>query len=358
MPIPKSIPEVTFNQAMEAMLGGAKANIPILLIGDPGVGKTALTTLVAEKLGLPLVTVLGSTLDPTDIGGALVVRKDKKGVDRVPLEIIRQACEKPVLLFLDEISCAPPVVQASLLRLILERVAGDTKLHPETIVFGACNPPEQAPGGFELSAPLIGRVTMLYLRPSHEEVTNFFMGYGQDGTELRNQAVDFASICSQAADLLQIDIPKAAVTGSIPWGAPRSWERAIKARAAAVEAQLSDTTLHCLTAGAVGEEVATSYSAILKLRNKLPSVEEILKAPDKAKVPDAKKEQIAAIGLMPRIAKQNSWAAWVYAERLAPEIGVACVRLLMGSQDSPINLPFAKEGVSARVNMTHKIKAV
>ena len=55
------------------------------------------------------------------------------------------------LLFLDELSTAPPAVQAALLRVVLERVVGDLTLPDEVAVVAAANPPDQAADGWDLS---------------------------------------------------------------------------------------------------------------------------------------------------------------------------------------------------------------
>lgn len=153
------IARVNFAQAQDALLVAALSNTPALLIGDPGVGKTALAAIIASIIAKPLIVLVGATLDPTDVGGALVVRPD--GVERVPLAILRRACQEPCVVFLDELSASPLPVQAAMLRVINERYVGDEKLHPETWVMAATNPPEQAPGGFDLSAPLMGRLCVV-----------------------------------------------------------------------------------------------------------------------------------------------------------------------------------------------------
>lgn len=57
----------------------------------------------------------------------------------------------------DEISTAPPAVQAALLRVVLERVVGDLELPDGVAVIAAANPPEQAAGGWDLSATISRR---------------------------------------------------------------------------------------------------------------------------------------------------------------------------------------------------------
>lgn len=354
MAIDAAIPKVTFNQARTAILAGLEANIGTMLIGDPGVGKSALMGLVAKQLKTPLAVVIGSTMDPTDLGGLPVVRVDGKGIDRIPLELIQQLCDAPGLLFLDEIACAPPAVQAAMLRGILERVFGDRKLHPETRVVGATNPPEQSPGGSELSAPLMGRLAVFHLRPSHNEVQDFFDDLEDEALPgLREEAVEFAATLRVQADLLEIDIPEKAVTGNQPWGAPRAWERALRVRAALGG---NDKVMrHLVTASNVGNPQATAYEAIMDLRKFLPSIDECLKDPKGVKVPEDKRRQIGAVGLIARVAERDKWAAMVVASRLCAELRAAAGKMLMkrsgATEDGHADSPHRKDGALARLEI-------
>lgn len=327
MPTHQSVPRVTMAMAKDAIMAALEANVPVMLIGDPGVGKSALANDIASALGTYLGTLIGSTCDPTDVGGLPVLRADGKGVDRIPLQVIRKLCDEPGILFIDEVGTAPPAVQAALLRGILERVFGDYKLHPQSRVLAATNPPEQSPGGSELSAPLIGRVMLLHLRPSADEVLDYFDELGADGSRLREEATDFSVTCRVQPDLLEIDIPEAAVSGNTPWGAPRAWERAVRARAALPEGS-SRRLIQAVTAGSVGGPLATSFDAIQEIRKFLPSTEEIINDPAGTKVPDDKRHQIGAVGLVARVAERDKWAGYIYANRLIPELRAACGKLL------------------------------
>jgi MoxR-like ATPase len=354
MAIDSAIPRVTFTQARTAIMAGLEANIGTMLIGDPGVGKSALMSMIAKQLDTQLATIIGSTMDPTDLGGLPVIRVDGKGIDRIPLELIQNLCERPGLLFLDEIACAPPAVQAAMLRGILERVFGDRRLHPETRVVGATNPPEQSPGGSELSAPLMGRLAVFHLRPAHQEVQDFFDDL-EDASlpRLRDEATEFAATLRVQADLLEIDIPEAAVTGNKPWGAPRAWERALRVRAALPG---TDRNMrHLVTAANVGQTQATAYEAIMDLRKHLPTIEECIAQPDKVVIPTDARKQIGAVGLIARVAERDKWAALVVANRLLPELRAASGKMLMKrsglNEEGHNQSPHRKAGALARLEI-------
>lgn len=361
MPIHPSVPKVNMSQAHDAIVAALEANVGCMLIGDPGVGKSALARDVSTSLGTNLGTLIGSTLDPTDVGGLPVVRVDGKGIDRIPLTLIQRLCRSPGILFLDEIACAPPAVQAAMLRLILERVAGDEELHPDTRVIAATNPPEQSPGGSDLSAPLIGRVMLLHLRPTHDEVINYFEDVlGGTPGRLANEALDFAATARCAGELLEIDIPESAVSGNVPWGAPRAWERVVRLKAV-LEDKTPKGVVRAAVAGNVGLPLATTYSAILDLRGNLPSIDEICRDPEGARMPEDKKHQIGAVGLIARVAERDMWAGYIYANRLGAELRAACGKMLgkkKGQQPGDIeqnNSPHRKKGALARLDILKSI---
>lgn len=96
MPIDANVEKVSFQGAKELVVAALSCDQPVMLIGDPGVGKSALAALVAKDLGLPLETLIGSTLDATDVGGLPTV-SDKHGVRRYPLPAVKAACAAPRL---------------------------------------------------------------------------------------------------------------------------------------------------------------------------------------------------------------------------------------------------------------------
>jgi len=128
--------------AKKALFFSVKADQPVNLIGPPGIGKSAIVSDVSAELKLPFEPLILSLCDPTDIGGFPVTSSGK--VDRLPLGVIKRACNEGVMLFLDELSCAAPAVQGAAMRLVYERWAGDIKLHPDTRIVAAMNPPDQA----------------------------------------------------------------------------------------------------------------------------------------------------------------------------------------------------------------------
>lgn len=129
--------------------------IPALLWGNPGEGKSSFVESL-HRDGFPIVTLIASIHDPTDFSG-LPVHRDGK-VRFAPPEWAFAFDETGQgVLFLDELTTAPPSVQAALLRVILERKVGFRDLPKGVRVVAAANPPDIVSGGWELSPPLRNR---------------------------------------------------------------------------------------------------------------------------------------------------------------------------------------------------------
>src|SRR5256714_7431605 len=159
----------TGNPAVEALGIAVSARVPVLLWGAPGTGKTSAVRAMAKAIGWPCETVIAAIREPSDFAGLPVVTAGDVHM-APPRWAQRLAAAGHGLLFLDEISTAPPAVQAALLRVVLERVVGDLELPDEVTVGAAANPPEQAADGWDLAAPLAHRVCHLDWRLEAQRV--------------------------------------------------------------------------------------------------------------------------------------------------------------------------------------------
>jgi MoxR-like ATPase len=144
------------NPAVEALGVAVAARVPVLLWGAPGTGKTSAIRAMAGAMDLPCETVIASIREPSDFAGLPIVVGGE--VRFAPPAWARRLAEAGRgVLFLDELSTAPPAVQAALLRVVLERAVGDLTLPDEVAVVAAANPPEQAADGWDRCCPTGGR---------------------------------------------------------------------------------------------------------------------------------------------------------------------------------------------------------
>ena len=133
--------------------------IPVLLWGKPGVGKSSFVESLQNER-LKVLTLIASIHDPTDFSG-LPVHHEGKVKYAVPEWVDAFRGFDAAVLFLDELSTAPPAVQASLLRVVLERKVGFHELPEHVRIIAAANPPDLMVGGWDLSPPLRNRFVHL-----------------------------------------------------------------------------------------------------------------------------------------------------------------------------------------------------
>ncbi len=146
---------------VDALAVAVQAGEPLLVWGRPGVGKSARVEAVAAALERPCITVIGSLREASDFAG-LPIRTEDGVRFAPPTWALAAAAEPNTVLFLDELTSAPPGVQAAMLRLVLDRRIGDLALPDGVAIVAAANPPDLAADGFDLSAPLANRFCHLH----------------------------------------------------------------------------------------------------------------------------------------------------------------------------------------------------
>lgn len=312
---------------LQALTLAVSADLPVLLWGEPGIGKTAALHQLAESLSLPLTTVIASVHEPSDFSGLPVLGADPEvhGVPMAPPDwAVRLVRAGHGLLFLDELSTAPPAVQAALLRLVLERRVGALRLPPGVRIVAAANPRSSASDGWELTAPLANRFVHLQWTYDHDVVVRGLGGTWPraalprlDPDRLRD-AVAFArrAVCTllAARPALVHQLPRNEARRGGPWPSPRSWEMTLRLIAFATAAGTSRDVLSMLVRGTVGDGPGLELLASLD-RMDLPDPEALLADPASAVLPErGDLRQTVLDGVVEAVRKrpdQSRWdAAW------------------------------------------------
>ncbi|WP_190219623.1 AAA family ATPase [Streptomyces griseosporeus] len=360
---------------LEALTLAVAADLPVLLWGEPGIGKTAALTQLAEELQLPLTTVIASVHEPSDFAGLPVVGDDPatQGVPMAPPDwAVRLVRAGRGLLFLDELSTAPPAVQAALLRLVLERRVGALELPPGVRIVAAANPRSSAADGWELSAPLANRFVHLRWAHDHEVVVRGLGGTWPRATlprldpERLAEAVDLAR--RAVTGLLAV---RPALVHRLPgndtqrggaWPSPRSWEATVRLIAFATAAGSSRDVLSLLVRGAVGDGPGLELLAALD-RMDLPDPEDLLADPAGAELPErgdlrqaALDGVVAAVRARPDRARWDAaWALLVRAlETGAPDLVVVPATTLASLRREDWDVPPAIERLAGVVNLSQR----
>ncbi len=156
---------MNFNDTLKSVELVIETNEVPLIVGESGIGKTALAKTLAKQREWSLVVIDGNLLKEGEIGGLPTVEeytiKDEHGrvvskkatiyaihtklreIDNLILE------GKDVLLFIDEINRCEHSVQQELMNLILNREINGYKLHDKVKILAAMNPSSKYGSDFD-----------------------------------------------------------------------------------------------------------------------------------------------------------------------------------------------------------------
>jgi len=316
---------------------------PVLLWGGPGTGKSSAVKALAKATNRHCEVVIASIREPSDFAGLPVVTD---GTVRFapPSWAQNLAASRSGMLFLDELSTAPPAVQAALLRVVLERTVGDLHLPSDISVVAAANPPDQAADGWDLSAPLANRFCHLdWATDAATVAEGLTAGFspptlpelGSDWAhgERRSRA-DVATFLSLRPSLLSMPPTERSSAGRA-WPSPRSWEMAARLLGASRSAGANFEVQTTLVSGCVGVGAGLEFMGWLADLD-LPDPEVMLANPEQCELPARGDRLWAALtAVASAVAADNSpcrWAAgWQIlgrAAETAPDVGALAARIL------------------------------
>ena len=344
--------------AIEALAVAVAARVPVVLWGAPGTGKTSVVHALADALDLPAETVIASIREPSDFAGLPVVAHHD-GVARVdfapPGWARRLAVSGKGILFFDEISTAPPAVQAALLRVVLERTVGDLALPEGVAVVAAANPPEQAASGWELSAPLANRFCHLDWVVEGRFVAEGLSGgwpsppvrpLGSDWQRRIDVARSWVGSFIRVRPTLAVAVPEDAARAGKAWPSPRTWDMAARLLAASEAAEADDLVRSLLVRGAVGQGPGVELLTWLAEAD-LPDPEVVLLSPDTFVLPERGDRAFAALSSIAAAVAaeptperwQRGWVVFGRAADTVLDIAAAASRALVRCRPPGVPVP-------------------
>jgi hypothetical protein len=280
------------------------ADVPVILWGPPGIGKTSYVYGLAKALGTVCEVVIASLREPSDFLGLPVL--DGETVKMAPPAWARRLADVGEgLLVFDEITTAPPAVQAALLRVVLERVVGDLPLPRKVRVLAIANPAEEA-AGWDLSLPLANRFLHIKAEGLGTEAWTkglisgwktevSYLGSIHEAGGATLQAKSEISGFLNARSELMLKKPTDKDKEKEAWPSPRTWEMASKVLALAYSAGAPASVEVQLMMGAIGVGAAREFMSWKKTLD-LPDPAVVLKDPRKFKVPKRADITFAALG--------------------------------------------------------------
>jgi len=348
----------------EKVLGIAlTVDVPVLLWGEPGIGKTSIIKALAQRLGLVVETVIAALHDPSDFLGLPMLLPDREQTAFLPPEWFRRLEESGRgVLFLDEISTAPPAVQAACLRLVLERSIGARTLPSGIRVVAAANPASMAAGGFELSPPMANRFCHIqWQAPKAEDwAGGLIQGFPapeipvpQDWEQFLPLARSLVGGFILSRPQLLLQVPQDPEQLGRAWPSPRSWEMASRMLAGALALDKEDEGLIALAVGSCvglgpGQELAAFVvEGLLDPR-------EALENWDRISIPSRADRLFVLIGSVaglivqeqdPKVREERWIRAWRLFGRVQQETGQADVVLVGAKPLFEMYRELARKGV-------------
>lgn len=296
---------------------------PIFIWGPPGVGKSSIVRQIAEAGNLRVIDLRMLLMDPVDLRGLPVPYRGK--VRWAPPEFLPSGGKG--ILFLDELNAAPPLVQASVYQLVLDRKVGEYSLPPGWYVVAAGNRESDQSIAHAMPSALLSRFEHLELVPDLESWKSWAFGAGIDPSVIA--FLEFRpTLLSQPPG------------SSKAYPCPRTWE--MVSRVLALD--LGDREMRAAIEGCVGAGPATEFELFRKSLNARPSLEKIIAGADLIP-PDPATGYAVVTGLVARYAREKGRVPRMieYAQALGKnglrELEVLLIRDLVRANPSAAQLP-------------------
>jgi hypothetical protein len=130
---------------------------PVMLWGPPGVGKSQMVAQIAGRHQVPVIDIRLSQMEPSDLRG-IPFRAGEHVEWAIPAILPDSERHGPAgVLFLDEITSAPPAVSAAAYQLILDRRLGEYEVPERWAIFAAGNRQGDRGVTYSMPAPLANR---------------------------------------------------------------------------------------------------------------------------------------------------------------------------------------------------------
>jgi len=146
--------------------GGLKTSW--MLHGRPGVGKTELVQMLADRMGAQLFDLRLTTIEPQDLRGLPYFDHETARTIWYRPEDLPDT-DAPAILFLDELTAAAPSLQPTVYGLLQERRVGRHRLPDSVLIVAAGNMIEDGAIAYEMGTALSDRLIHVIVQASAED---------------------------------------------------------------------------------------------------------------------------------------------------------------------------------------------
>ena len=297
----------------------------LFLLGPSGVGKSegivSAKDAIAEQIGDPnfgFIDLRLAQMDPVEFGGVPSVTAEGRTRKNPPDWLPRPGTNGIILL--DEITSAPPAMQAPAYQFTLDRKFGDTPLPDGWMVIAAGNRMSDRGVTYPMAAPLLARMTVVNVESNLDDFIDYCAS-----KNVRGEIIAFLK--SRPDYLNERDENINTKISELPLGKPFATQRGWTS---AAQYYLDDPAEDRgeLLRGCIGDRAGADLEAFLRIWQSMPSIDEIFKDPDSVPSPkDAATRYAVAVGVSMRITNKNLDVAKKYLDRMTGEFSALAVKL-------------------------------
>jgi len=262
----------TFSQIVHHVTNVRK---PVLLRGRHGIGKSTVVYQYAAQHNMEVVERRASQMTEGDLVGLPTIENNSTTFN--PPDWFKAACDRPVVLFLDEVDRATLEVRQGIFELTDSRKLNGHTLHDDTLVFAAVNGGEhgaQYQVG-EMDPAELDRWTVFDIEPSVED----WLTWAKD-SEVSDEIWNFINQNRNHLDHTDDFEPNKV------YPSRRSWERLDQCLTQADLLQEASPVLYNLTSAFVGFEAAVAFNDFVLNYDRQVTTDDILVHGNFAKVAD------------------------------------------------------------------------
>lgn len=284
---------------------------PILITGQPGCGKS---DVVGESMthdcGRDLIISHPVTSDPTDYKGLPFGDHATGTASFLPFGDLRAMiqADKPTVVFFDDMGQAPPLVQASLMQLVLARRIDGHRVSDHVRFIAATNRRQDSAAVSRILEPVKSRFNIVGLEIDLRDWQQWAIGKGLP--------VEIVAFSQWKPEHIEAFKPSPEMENS---PSPRTMAAAARKIGLGLP---SDIELEAI-AGDIGKGAASELCAFLKVFRHLPNPNACIMSPDTAAVPDELSARFAICGALARLATENNVGSVIkYTARLGEAFSV------------------------------------
>lgn len=285
-------------------------NIPVMLWGPSGVGKSESAQQLAANAKVPLIDWRTNLRDPVDARG-LPVPKLQENVTQWlrPSDLPFKGGKFPKkgVLLLDEINTGSQAMQNVCLQLVLERRVGEHILEDGWWIIATGNRVKDKGSITRMGQPLKNRFAHFEVEPDVESAIAHGIRIGID-----QRLLAFLRFKKEHLHCPPINDD----VNAFP--TPRQWFQNVNRYLD----QPRDIRPHMIQA-MVGQRAAVDLEGFLRVYHELPTFTEVVKNPDGANVPQEPAARFAVSMMLAREASAKVFGqVWKYAKRLGRELEI------------------------------------